>query len=152
SPIDRERRCRTGEHVDDEDVVHDHGHAVRARFSCPDHVPTIRRFVAAVGTGSSSRREDVMTSTSDLSRPVRLPRRSRQGVVMGMDGVQPAVAAAAGSVGLICINRFGPPGLLYGAPLYLLLGVTALTSIHGVSTPRMAGLWLMKQTRHAMGA
>lgn len=93
-----------------------------------------------------------MTATSDLSRPVRLSRRSRQGVVMGMDGWQLAFVAAAGAVVLICINRFGPPGLLYGAPIYLLLGLTALTSIHGVSTPRMAGLWLMKQTRHAMGA
>ena len=30
--------------------------------------------------------------------------------------------------------------------------MTALTSIHGVSTPRMGGLWLMKQLRHAAGA
>lgn len=93
-----------------------------------------------------------MTSTSEYARPVRLPRRSRQGVVMGMDPWQLAFVTAAAIVLLIFVNRFGPPGLLYGAPIYLAFGVTALTSIHGVSTPRMAGLWLMKQLRHATGA
>ncbi|MFB8146662.1 SCO6880 family protein [Microbacterium sp. NPDC056003] len=93
-----------------------------------------------------------MTATPDYARPVRLPRRSRQGVVMGMDPWQLAFVSAAATVLLIFVNRFGPLGLLYGAPLYLAFGITALTSIHGVSTPRMAGLWLMKQLRHASGA
>lgn len=93
-----------------------------------------------------------MTATPDYARPVRLPRRSRQGVVMGMDPWQLAFVSAAALVLLIFVNRFGPLGLLYGAPLYLAFGITALTSIHGVSTPRMAGLWLMKQLRHASGA
>ncbi len=93
-----------------------------------------------------------MTATPDYARPVRLPRRSRQGVVMGMDPWQLAFVTAAALVLLIFVNRFGPLGLLYGAPLYLAFGITALTSIHGVSTPRMAGLWLMKQLRHANGA
>lgn len=93
-----------------------------------------------------------MTATPDYARPVRLPRRSRQGVVMGMDPWQLAFVSAAALVLLIFVNRFGPLGLLYGAPLYLAFGITALTSIHGVSTPRMAGLWLMKQLRHANGA
>lgn len=93
-----------------------------------------------------------MSTAVENDRPVRLPRRSRQGVVMGMDGWQLAFVAAAAVVVLIAVNRFGPPGLLYAAPIYLALGVTALTSIHGISTPRMAGLWAMKQTRHAVGA
>ncbi|WES65978.1 hypothetical protein P0L94_07865 [Microbacter sp. GSS18] len=93
-----------------------------------------------------------MTATPDLVRPVRLPRRSRQGVVMGMDGWQLGFLTVAGIIVLVGVNQFGPPGLLYAAPLYLLFGVTALTSIHGVSTPRMAGLWLMKQLRHSAGA
>lgn len=93
-----------------------------------------------------------MTATPDYARPVRLPRRSRQGVVMGMDPWQLAFVSAAALVLLIFVNRFGPLGLLYGAPLYLAFGITALTSVHGVSTPRMAGLWLMKQLRHANGA
>lgn len=93
-----------------------------------------------------------MTATPDHARPVRLPRRSRQGVVMGMDPWQLAFVSVAALVLLIFVNRFGPLGLLYGAPLYLAFGITALTSIHGVSTPRMAGLWLMKQLRHANGA
>ncbi|CDJ99834.1 MULTISPECIES: SCO6880 family protein [Microbacterium] len=93
-----------------------------------------------------------MTATPEYARPVRLPRRSRQGVVMGMDPWQLAFLATAALILLVFVNRFGPLGLLYGAPLYLGFGVTALTSIHGVSTPRMAGLWLMKQVRHAGGA
>lgn len=93
-----------------------------------------------------------MSSTPDFARPVRLPRRSRQGVVMGMDGWQLGFIAAAAAILLIFVNRFGPLGLLWGAPLYLLLSITALTTLHGVSAPRMAGMWLMKQARHAAGA
>lgn len=90
--------------------------------------------------------------TSDFSRPVRLPRRSGQGIVLGMDPWQLGFMAAAAIVVLIAVNRLGPLGLLYAAPLYLLLGVTALTVIHGISAPQMAGLWLMKNVRHAFGA
>ncbi|BDZ39332.1 SCO6880 family protein [Microbacterium suwonense] len=93
-----------------------------------------------------------MTSASDSSRPVRLPGRSRQGIVLGMDGWQLAFIAAAAVVVLIFVNRFGPVGLLYAAPIYLALGVSAVVTIHGMSAPRMAGLWLMKQLRHTMGA
>lgn len=91
-------------------------------------------------------------STQDLNRPVRLPRRSRQGVVMGMDGWQLACISIAAIVVLISVNRFGPPGLLYGVPFYLPIGLFAFVTIHGESAPRQAGLWLMKQTRHLTGA
>lgn len=93
-----------------------------------------------------------MTTNHEYARPVRLPRRSRQGVVMGMDPWQLAFLTTSALVLLVFVNRFGPLGLLYGAPIYLAFGVAALTSIQGVSTPRMAGLWLMKQLRHATGA
>ncbi|NYE18013.1 SCO6880 family protein [Microbacterium immunditiarum] len=91
-------------------------------------------------------------TTTDVSRPVHLPRRSRQGVVMGMDGWQLACITVAAILVLIAVNRFGPPGLLYAAPLYLPIGVFALVTVHGESAPRQTGLWLMKQARHAMGA
>lgn len=93
-----------------------------------------------------------MTDSTEYARPVRLPRRSRQGVVMGMDPWQLTFITAAAVALLIFVNRFGPLGLLYGAPIYLAFGITALTTIRGMSTPRMAGLWLMKQIRHATGA
>lgn len=93
-----------------------------------------------------------MTTNMDHVRPVRLARRSRQGIVMGMDPWQLAFLTAAALTLLIGVNRFGPPGLLYTAPIYLAFGITALTSIHGVSTPKMGGLWLAKQLRHAAGA
>jgi hypothetical protein len=91
-------------------------------------------------------------TTQDLARPVRLPRRSRQGVVMGMDGWQLTCVTVAAVVVLIGVNRFGPPGLLYGAPLYLPIGAFAFVTVHGDSAPRQVGLWLMKQLRHAVGA
>jgi hypothetical protein len=93
-----------------------------------------------------------MMTTQDLSRPVRLPRRSRQGVVMGMDSWQLACITVAAVVMLISVNRFGPPGLLYGAPMYLPVGAFAFITVHGDSAPRQTGLWLMKQLRHAAGA
>jgi hypothetical protein len=91
-------------------------------------------------------------TTTDLTRPVRLPRRSRQGIVMGMDGWQLTCITIAAVVVLIAVNRFGPLGLLVAAPIYLPLGAFALVTVHGDSAPRQAGLWLMKQTRHATGA
>lgn len=93
-----------------------------------------------------------MMSTQDLARPVRLPRRSRQGVVMGMDGWQLTCLTAAAIIVLIGVNRFGPPGLLYAAPLYLPIGIFAFVTVHGDSAPRQVGLWFMKQIRHATGA
>ena len=91
-------------------------------------------------------------SPADPARPVRLPHRSRQGIVLGMDGPQLLFLSAAAAVVLIGVNRFGPPGLLYSALVYLPLAVVALVSVHGLSAPLMAGLWLSKQLRHASGA
>lgn len=93
-----------------------------------------------------------MTSTADTARPVRLPRRSRQGIVLGMDGWQLGFLTAAGLVVLASVSQLGPVGLVYTAPLYLALGAASVTTVHGISAPRIAGLWLMKQARHATGA
>lgn len=93
-----------------------------------------------------------MTITPDYARPVRLPRRSGQGVVMGLDPWQLAFLATSAAIVLIAVNQFGPLGALYSAPIYLALGVAAVTSIHGISTPKMGSLWVMKQLRHATGA
>ncbi|WP_458040431.1 MULTISPECIES: hypothetical protein [Bacteria] len=61
-----------------------------------------------------------MTSTTtDHARPVRLPRRSRQGIVLGLDPWQIGFVAAAALVLLIGVNGFGPAGILYAAPIYL---------------------------------
>ena len=71
---------------------------------------------------------------------------------MGMDPWQLTCMAVAAIAVLIAVNRFGPPGLLYAAPLYLPVGVFAFVTVHGDSAPRQVGLWLMKQLRHASGA
>jgi hypothetical protein len=97
-----------------------------------------------------------MSSTAhtpaDSARPVRLPHRSRQGIVLGLDGWQLLFLVAAAIALLIGVNRFGPLGLLYAMPIYIPLGVTALVTLHGLSAPRMLGLWLSKQIRQIAGA
>jgi hypothetical protein len=90
--------------------------------------------------------------TPDHDRPVRLPHRSRQGIVLGLDGWQLLFMTAAAAVVLIGVNRFGIVGLLYAAPLYVPLGVAALIQIQNLSAPRIIGLWLSKKLRHAFGA
>lgn len=91
-------------------------------------------------------------SPADSARPVRLPHRSRQGIVLGLDGPQLVFLAAAAGAVLIGVNRFGPLGLLYSAPVFLPLGVVALVTVKGLSAPRMAALWLSKQIRQSAGA
>ncbi len=95
-----------------------------------------------------------MTSTNanDLARPVRLPRRSRQGIVLGMDAWQIGCLTIAAAGMLIGINRSGPIGLLYAAPIYLPFGILALIQVQGMSAPRLLALWISKHVRHAAGA
>lgn len=94
----------------------------------------------------------ITQATPDPARPVRLPHRSRQGIVLGLDGWQLLFLIAAAMVVLIGVNRFGPPGLLFTAPFYVPLGVVALVQVQHLSAPRMLGLWLGKQVRHLFGA
>ncbi|MBX3193848.1 MAG: hypothetical protein KF727_01945 [Microbacteriaceae bacterium] len=91
-------------------------------------------------------------ASPDPARPVRLPHRSRQGIVLGLDGWQLTFLIAAAAVVLIAVNRFGLVGLLFAAPMYLALGGVALVTVQHLSAPRMLGLWLSKQTRHLAGA
>lgn len=97
-----------------------------------------------------------MSSTThtpaDPARPVRLPHRSRQGIVLGLDGWQLVFLAAAAGVILIGVNGFGPLGLLYTAPLFAPVTVAALVTVHGLSAPRMLSRWLSKKIRHTAGA
>ncbi len=92
------------------------------------------------------------SSSAQIDRPVRLPRRSRQGIVLGMDAGQVGFLATAGVVVLAALGRFGPVGLVYTAPIYLTLGAASVISVRGISAPRLAGLWLLLQVRHAAGA
>ncbi|OJX65483.1 MAG: hypothetical protein BGO95_10465 [Micrococcales bacterium 73-13] len=91
-------------------------------------------------------------AAADPSRPVRLPHRSRQGIVLGLDAWQLIFLALAAVAALIGVNRFGPPGLLYAAPVFIPLAVTALVRIHGLSAPKLLSLWLSKQVRHGAAA
>lgn len=92
-----------------------------------------------------------MSTTDEVARPVRLPRRSRQGVVLGLDGWQVTFLVLAGAALLAGVIRLGPVGLLIAAPVYLPMGAVALVTVHGLSAPKMVGLWLAKQLRGAAG-
>lgn len=93
-----------------------------------------------------------MTMTpQELETPVYLAGRSRQGFVLGLDVWQFGTLVVAAAILLAFVGQLGPIGLLAAAPLYLPLGVGALITVHGMSAPRMAGLWLMRKARTAVG-
>lgn len=89
-------------------------------------------------------------TTIDETRPVRLARRSRQGIVLGLDGYQLTFLVIAAGVVLLAVNVFGMGGLA-SLLLALPIAAAAVWNPMGISTPRVAGLWLSKQVRHATG-
>lgn len=89
-------------------------------------------------------------TTFDESRPVRLTGRSRQGVVLGLDGYQVVFLAAAGLIVLVSVNGFGIPGLL-SLIIALPIAAVAVWNPRGISAPHQLGLWFSKQVRHATG-
>ncbi|WP_454112677.1 SCO6880 family protein [Microbacterium aurum] len=88
----------------------------------------------------------------DVARPARLPARSSQGIVLGLDPWQVTTLLAAAATILLSVQRFGPAGLLYAAPIYLPLGVGAVIRTRGMSLPRWVAVWLNKAFRDATGA
>lgn len=93
-----------------------------------------------------------MNAIEDPARPVRLPRRSRQGIVLGLDGWQVLCLIIAAAVLLSAVLRLGPLGLVVAAPVYLPLGIAAVITVQGFSAPKMTGLWLQKHGRSLVGA
>ncbi|GAA4345436.1 hypothetical protein GCM10023087_07450 [Microbacterium rhizosphaerae] len=72
--------------------------------------------------------------------------------MLGLDGWQVLCLIGAAATLLTAVVRLGPVGLLVSAPIYLPLGLGAVVTIHGLSAPRLTGLWLSKQIRGAAGA
>tara|TARA_R100000365_G_C2748652_1_gene80995 strand:- start:1906 stop:3399 length:1494 start_codon:yes stop_codon:yes gene_type:complete len=93
-----------------------------------------------------------MSTSDNIVRPVRLSRRSRQGIVLGLDGWQLSSLLAAFTCLFVALNQFGMPGVLYALPVVVPLAVAGVISIHGLSCPKIAGLWVLKHARHAIGA
>ena len=88
----------------------------------------------------------------DIARPARLPARSSQGIVLGLDPWQVASLLIAAAVILLGVQQLGPVGLLATAPVYLPLGIGAVIKTHGMSLPRWIAVWLNKSLRDATGA
>lgn len=87
----------------------------------------------------------------DIARPARLPARSSQGIVLGLDPWQVTSLLIAAAVILISVQQLGPPGLLYTAPLFLPLALGAVVRTRGMSLPRWVAVWSHKKVRDVMG-
>lgn len=93
-----------------------------------------------------------MSTTTDTARPVYLPGRSRQGIVLGLDAWQVVTLLIGGGLMLAFTSPLGPSGLLLGAPLYLPFGIIAFLRRHGMSMPRWIVVRTMKRVRTKAGA
>ena len=91
------------------------------------------------------------TSDSAYTRPVRLSRRSTQGVIVGLDVWASSTIAVSAGIAIVSTLRYGIAGLLVSALLWVPLGVSAFIPIQGMTMPKMAVLWMSKQVRHATG-
>lgn len=89
---------------------------------------------------------------SDVTdKPVRLPARSRQGMLLSLDGVQVATLLVAAGILWVSVVGLGPLGLLASTPIAIPLAVSAVITIHGFPVPTMIGHWLMKKMRTMLG-
>lgn len=89
---------------------------------------------------------------SDVTdKPVRLPARSRQGVLLSFDGVQLGTLLGAVCVLWVAVSAMGPLGLVAAAPIAVPIAAAAIFHVHGFPIPTMIGFWLMKKVRTAMG-
>ena len=85
-----------------------------------------------------------MTDASE--KPVRLPARSRQGMLLSLDGVQVAtLLVAVGILWVAVASPLGPLGLLVAAPVAVPVALAAVFRLHGFPVPTMIGLWLMNR-------
>ena len=87
----------------------------------------------------------------NYTAPVVLSRRSRQGIVLGLDGWSSLTLFFAIAIGVAATLRFGPIGLVASVPVTLPLAFLALVRLGGMPGPKMAALWLAKQVRHGTG-
>ncbi len=93
-----------------------------------------------------------MTSTSTpYDRPVRLSRRSSQGIIAGFDAWSVVTMAIAGAIAVLVSLRFGIPGVAVSLPVWGSLFIAGAVRVQGMAFPRLATLWVMKQVRHATG-
>lgn len=88
----------------------------------------------------------------DIARPIRLPARSSQGIVLGLDLWQVMCLLAAAGIVLLAVQVGGPLGVLVAAPVFLPLGLIAVVRRHGMSLPRWLGVLFNKKARAAVGA
>ncbi|MFB8191374.1 SCO6880 family protein [Microbacterium sp. NPDC055988] len=89
--------------------------------------------------------------SDSIEKPVRLPPRSKQGMLLSLDGVQVATLIVAVAILWIFVSALGPLGLLAATPLAVPIAAAAVVRLHGFPAPTMFGFWLMKKLRTSMG-
>lgn len=89
--------------------------------------------------------------SDSIYKPVQLAARSRQGMLLSMDGTQLATLLVAAGIVWLTVVGLGPLGFLVSVPIAAPIAATALIRVHGFPVPTMLGRWLMKKTRTAMG-
>jgi hypothetical protein len=89
--------------------------------------------------------------SESIEKPVRLPARSRQGMLLSLDGVQVATLGAAIGILWLAVSAGGPLGLVFASPFAVPIAAFALIRVHGFPAPTMFGFWLVKKIRTALG-
>lgn len=93
-----------------------------------------------------------MSSNSDVyNRPVRLSRRSTQGVFLGLDGWAFTAISAALAIAVISATRYGFAGFFVSAIVWAPIGISSFIPVQGMAASKFAALWVSKQVRHATG-
>src|SRR5680860_1869465 len=82
------------------------------------------------------------THTSMADRPIRLARKSTQGIIAGLDMWNLTTLAVSAGIAIISINRWGFPAFFASMPIWLPLAIAGLAQHHGVAFPRIAAQWL----------
>lgn len=93
-----------------------------------------------------------MTSPTQIyDRPVRLSRRSSQGIFIGLDVWASASIVIAMAVAILATLHDGFLGFAVSALIWAPLAIAAFVPVQGMPASKMAMLWMMKQARSVVG-
>jgi hypothetical protein len=93
----------------------------------------------------------MISSTQQYDRPVRLSRRSSQGIFIGLDVWASVSLVIAIAIAIVSTLREGFVGFAVSAILWAPLAIAAFIPVQGMPAAKMAVLWLSKQFRSAVG-
>jgi hypothetical protein len=92
-----------------------------------------------------------MTTPAVYDRPVRLSRRSSQGIFIGLDVWASSSIVIAIAIAILASFRDGFPGFAISSIVWAPLAIAAFIPVQGMPAAKMAALWLAKQLRATVG-